>query len=77
MYLVFTRMLGESYRRQLRSLLLCACYVFICYVFPVLIICYGFFVSLSSQKTEKQKQNIVQQQQHMPHKFNCARVDKH
>ena len=28
MYLVFTRMPGESYRRQLRSLLLCICYVF-------------------------------------------------
>ena len=28
MYLVFTRMPGESYRRRLRSLLLCLCYVF-------------------------------------------------
>ena len=28
MYLVFTRMPGESYRRWLRSLLLCLCYVF-------------------------------------------------
>ena len=28
MYLVFTRMPGESYRRQLRSLLLYLCYVF-------------------------------------------------
>ena len=28
MYLVFTRMQGESYRRQLRSLLLCLCDVF-------------------------------------------------
>ena len=27
-YLVFTRMSGESYRRRLRSLLLCLCYVF-------------------------------------------------
>ena len=28
MYLVFTRMPGESYRRQLRSLLLYLCYIF-------------------------------------------------
>ena len=28
MYLVFTRMPGQSYRRRLRSLLLCLCYVF-------------------------------------------------
>ena len=28
MYLVFTRMPGESYRRRLRSLLLCLCYVY-------------------------------------------------
>ena len=28
MYLVFTRMPGESYRRRLRSLLLCLCDVF-------------------------------------------------
>ena len=28
MYLVFTRMPGESYRRRLRSLLLYLCYVF-------------------------------------------------
>ena len=28
MYLVFTRMAGESYRRRLRSLFLCLCYVF-------------------------------------------------
>ena len=28
MYLVFTHMLGESYRRQFRSLLLCSCDVF-------------------------------------------------
>ena len=28
MYLVFTRMAGESYRRRLGSLLLCLCYVF-------------------------------------------------
>ena len=28
MYLVFTHMRGESYRRRLRSLLLCLCYVF-------------------------------------------------
>ena len=28
MYLVFTRMPGESYHRQLRSLLLYLCYVF-------------------------------------------------
>ena len=28
MYLIFTRMPCESYRRQLRSLLLCLCYVF-------------------------------------------------
>ena len=28
MYLVFTRMPGESYHRQLRSLLLNLCYVF-------------------------------------------------
>ena len=28
MHLVFTRMPGESYGRQLRSLLLCLCYVF-------------------------------------------------
>ena len=28
MYKVFTRMPGESYRRRLRSLLLCLCYVF-------------------------------------------------
>ena len=28
MYLVFTRMPGESYRRRLRSLLLFLCYVF-------------------------------------------------
>ena len=28
MYLVFTRMLGESYRGRLRSLLLYLCYVF-------------------------------------------------
>ena len=28
MYLVFTRMSGESYRRRLRSLLLHLCYVF-------------------------------------------------
>ena len=28
MYLVFTRMLGENYRRRLRSLLLYLCYVF-------------------------------------------------
>ena len=28
MYLVFTRMQGESYRRRLRSLLLCLCDVF-------------------------------------------------
>ena len=27
-YLVFTRMLGESYRRRLRSLLLCLCGLF-------------------------------------------------
>ena len=30
MYLVFTRMPGESYRRRLRSSLLCLCYVFEC-----------------------------------------------
>ena len=29
MYLVFTRMSGESYRRRLRSLLLCLCDVFL------------------------------------------------
>ena len=28
MYLVFTRMPGESYRKRLRSLLLCLCDVF-------------------------------------------------
>ena len=28
MYLVFTRMPGQGYRRRLRSLLLCLCYVF-------------------------------------------------
>ena len=28
MYLVFTRMPGESYRKRLRSLLLYLCYVF-------------------------------------------------
>ena len=28
MYLLFTRMPGQSYRRRLRSLLLCLCYVF-------------------------------------------------
>ena len=28
MYLIFTRMPGESYRRRLRSLLLCLCDVF-------------------------------------------------
>ena len=28
MYLVFTRMPGDSYRRRLRSLLLYVCYVF-------------------------------------------------
>ena len=28
LYLVFTRMPGESYRRRLRSLLFCLCYVF-------------------------------------------------
>ena len=28
MYIVFTRMPGESYRGRLRSLLLCLCYVF-------------------------------------------------
>ena len=28
MYLVFTRMPGENYRRQFRSLLLCLCCVF-------------------------------------------------
>ena len=28
MYLVFTRMPGESYRGRLRSLILCLCYVF-------------------------------------------------
>ena len=28
MFLVFTRMPGESYRRRLRSLLSCLCYVF-------------------------------------------------
>ena len=28
MYLVVTRVPGESYRRRLRSLLLCLCYVF-------------------------------------------------
>ena len=31
MYLVFTRMPGESYRRRLRSLLLYLCYVFVCW----------------------------------------------
>ena len=30
MYLVFTRMPGESYRRRLRPLLLYLCYVFPC-----------------------------------------------
>ena len=34
MYLVFTRMPGESYRRRLRSLLLC-----LCDVFPALMSC--------------------------------------
>ena len=28
MYLVFTRMPGESYRRRMKSVLLCLCYVF-------------------------------------------------
>ena len=28
MYHVFTRMPGESYRRRLRSLMLCLCYIF-------------------------------------------------
>ena len=31
MYLVFTRMPGESYRRLLRSVLLYSCYIFVCW----------------------------------------------
>ena len=35
MYLVFTRMPGESYRRRFRSLLLCSCYVFRALINPL------------------------------------------
>ena len=35
MYLIFTRMPGESYRRRLRSLLLCWCYVFRALITPL------------------------------------------
>ena len=38
MYLVFTRMPGESYRRQLRSSLLYLCYLFRALIDPVLIL---------------------------------------
>ena len=44
MYLVFTRMPGESYRRRLRSLLLYLCYVFLELINSLFV---GFMIVLS------------------------------
>ena len=61
MYLVFTRMPGESYGRRLRSLLLYLCYVFrtinslvflffsfylCCCCFVVVVVCFCLFICL-------------------------------
>ena len=63
MYLVFTCMPGESYRRRLRSLLLYLCYVFralinsfVCLLLSVKVIAQGVFHGANPGRLQYQQQ---------------------
>ena len=68
MYLVFTRMPGESYRRRLKSLLLYFCYVFRALI--VLLIpfsCHGVSVRCTSSRSARVAE--------LPRAFCCPRAN--
>ena len=78
MYLVFTRMPGESYRRRLRSLLL-----YLCDDFRALINSLVVLILLEEkeedeeEEEEQQQQHEQQEEEHHHHQQQEAEADRH